>query len=190
MTISHVHRSTQYHSHLYKGQCKTFSPVHKSTLGYSHMYTDQRKKIIICTQHGHSHLYTAQHEDILTCTQSNRRTFSPVVIPTQGDSQMYTDQHNDILASTQANVVRFSYLYIHQHSEILLPVLRAAFMRPLRKTSLSLAFMVKFLAPPVTEMSRFGFSMAQADVSRSSMVSILVSTSTRTYWNKVHILEQ
>ena len=62
-----------------------------------------------------------------------------------------------------------------------LPVLLAAFMRPRLNISLSRGFMEKFLAPPVTEMRRFGFSRPQCSIMSDSIVSMDVSWSTLTY---------
>lgn len=48
----------------------------------------------------------------------------------------------------------------------LLPVVWATLTSPCRKIFFSLGFMTKFLAPPVTEMSRLGASRPQCCVMR------------------------
>lgn len=65
----------------------------------------------------------------------------------------------------------------------IIPVDWAVFNRPFLKASLSFLDMTMFLAPPVTEMSRFGLWRPQILVSSHIMSSISVSSDTLTYYN-------
>ena len=56
---------------------------------------------------------------------------------------------------------------------VVLPVLFATLMRPRRNISFNLGFILKFFAPPVTEIKRFGASRCQTSFSRVNIVSIL-----------------
>ena len=119
--------------------------------------------------HSAWHEITAQHSTAPqhSTAQHSTAQHSPFLPPFFLSFPPLTAQHSTALPP--------SPVIIHA------PVLLAAFMRPLLNTSFSRGLSTKLLAPPVTEITRFGISRLHLFSIKSKILLAFVSCESRMY---------